>query len=266
MNPKRIKVEIDNFIGIVTLNRPEKINAFDLEMFSSISKAIKQLRRNKKLRVIILLGEGRDFSSGLDINSVMTNMRAALKIFWKWWPWSANLAQYVSYGWRTIPIPVITVIHGRCWGAAMQVALGTDYRISTPDSQLSIMESKWGLIPDMAGSLGLREIMPLDQAMKLTMTAEVISGEVAKNLNLVSEIHAQPYERAMELAKVIVQKSPDAICGIKRLYHKAWHHNDHYLLFREWLYQIRILLNKNRSLAVKIQKGKVVQFLERMNW
>lgn len=266
MGHQRVTIDVRDQIATVSLNRSDKLNAFDLQMFLGVKNAIKTLRRDKNIRVVILRGEGPDFSTGLDVKSTMTNMSHAFKIFWKWIPIRANLAQIVSFGWRQLPIPVVCVIQGRCWGAGMQVALGTDYRIATPNAQLSIMESKWGLIPDMAGSLALRELLPLDKALKLTMTSEILSGEEALKYNLISEVANNPLARAQDIAKEIVQRSPDAISGAKRLYHYAWHNNDRRLLMREWIYQVRIIFGKNRTIAVKKQNGRDLEYLPRLNW
>ncbi|MFC1796720.1 crotonase/enoyl-CoA hydratase family protein [Pseudomonadota bacterium] len=168
---------IDHQVAHIRLNRAEKHNALNMEMFEAIAKAQKQVAKNRKLRAIILSGEGVDFCTGLDVKSVMKNRSDMLRLLWKWLPWQSNLAQRVSTGWRKIPVPVIAAVHGRCWGGGLQIALGADFRIVQPETSLSIMEGKWGLIPDMGGTLALRELMPRDQAMRLAMTAAEFSGE-----------------------------------------------------------------------------------------
>lgn len=251
----RVLLEVKDRIAIVTLNRPDKCNAFDLGMFESVVDTINQIKRDPSLRAVILTGQGAHFSTGINVKTMFKSRTAALKLMWKWWPGLPNIAQKVSVGWKRLPIPVIAVIRGRCWGAGMQVALGADFRYATPDASLAIMETKWGLIPDMAGSLGLRKLMPIDQAMALTMTAKEISGEQALKINLVTQVAEDPLQEAMALATSISQRSPDAITAIKDLYHKAWHHNDAKLLMREWASQVQMLLKKNRVIAVKKAKA-----------
>mmetsp|Transcript_32659 Transcript_32659/g.47928 ORF Transcript_32659/g.47928 Transcript_32659/m.47928 type:complete len:153 (-) Transcript_32659:523-981(-) len=111
----------------------------------------------------------------------------------------------------------------------MQIALGADIRITTPTCKLSIMESKWGLIPDMSASITLRELVRIDVAKELTMTGRIISGREAANLGLVTHCveddeHAMKY--AIELAKEICTRSPDAVAASKRLYQETWVESD----------------------------------------
>ena len=140
------------------LNRPEKHNAINMEMFIAIDSTIKQLARDKTVRAVIVSGNGDNFCSGIDIKSVLTNPKHAIRLLWKWLPGNANLAQRVSVGWRMLDVPVIMAISGHCWGGGMQIALGGDFRIATPNASLAVMEAHWGLIPDMGGTLALQEL------------------------------------------------------------------------------------------------------------
>lgn len=117
-----------------------------------------------------------------------------------------NLAQDTAYLWRELPVPVIAALHGMCFGGGMQIALGADFRFATPDCKLSIMETKWGIIPDMSASITLRELVPIDVAKELTMTARVISGVEAAQLGLVTRCAEDPIEEANKLAKEIVNR------------------------------------------------------------
>ncbi len=261
INPNSpVELQIKQQIAFVSLNRPDKLNALDIQVFQQLVKTQKIIKKNKKIRVVILSGHGEDFCSGLDIKSVMSNKIAAIRLLWKWLPGNTNLAQKVSVGWRKLNVPVIAAIHGRCWGGGLQIALGADYRIAKPNSSISIMESKWGLIPDMAGNLALRDCMSKDQAMKLAMTAEELTAAEALNHKLISQISDNPHETANGLAKQIKQRSPDAIKAIKKLYHKRWQDFDRYLLAGETLSQWKILLGKNQSIAVKRQMGKDIPY------
>ena len=147
MNDKRVSLQIDNCIAIVTLDRAAKRNALDMAMFKAIDKISRQLKRDRNIRAVIVQAKGEDFCSGLDIKSVMGKKSSVLSLLSKWLPGQANLAQRVSYNWRKIPVPVIMVIQGRCWGGGLQIALGADFRFATPTASFSIMEGKWGLIP-----------------------------------------------------------------------------------------------------------------------
>ncbi len=262
-----VQLEFDNQIACVILNRPEKLNALNFAMFQDLEKVRRQLLSHRSLRAIVISGEGKDFCSGLDVKSVMGNKLDAIRLLWKWRPGAMNLAQRVAAGWRELPVPVIAAIHGRCWGGGMQIALGTDFRIAHPKSSLAIMEAKWGLIPDMGGTLGLSEILPVDHAMKFAMSAERISASDALAAGLVTEVSDDPIKRAMALASELMQRSPDTNAAIKKLYHCAWCQHSAKILKRETGYQIKILMGKNQSIAVKRELGDTDrQFQRRMPW
>ena len=267
MHAERVKITINNQIATVTLNRTDKKNAFDMPMFWALHAAQKTLRNNRSIRVIILTANGEDFSTGLDIKQILSNRLSAIRLLWKWLPGNANLAQRVVYDWQKIPVPVICAIQGRCYGAALQIALGCDFRIAATDSELAIMEAKWGLIPDMAGNLGLHANVALDQAMRLAMAAQIIDANHAKQLGLISEISDAPLARAEHFANELCQTSPDALGGIKKLYHGLWNSKSRRLLAKETYYQWKILLGKNQRQAVYAQsKKELARFEQRLRW
>jgi len=241
---ERIKLTVEDDVAQVRLDRPDKRNALDLEMFRAIASVQKRLRQSRQLKAVVLSGAGIDFCSGLDVKSAMHDRRGMIRLLWKWLPWQANLAQRVSVGWRELPAPVIAAIHGRCWGGGLQIALGADFRIAAPHASLSIMESRWGLIPDMGGTLALRELLGRDQAMKLAMTAEEISGERAFELGLVTALSDDPIAEAGAFARRLTERPADAVRGVKRLYRKSWSGGSGAALARESAYQIRILARR----------------------
>lgn len=264
---QRVNVTIDNEIASVEFNRPDKRNALDLEMFCAIRDTIKKLKRMKSLRGVLLTGQGEDFCSGLDVKSVLLSKSHGIRLLWKWLPGQPNLAQFVSVGFRQLPVPVVSAIHGRCWGGGLQIALGTDFRIATPDASISIMEGKWGLIPDMGGTLALRECMPADQAMYLAMSAKELTAAEALEMRLLLEVHENPQERGREMLEELSRRSPDSIAGVKKLYQQAWHRNDRAMLARETWYQLRIIAGKNQSIAVKREtKQKDIPYQNRKSW
>ncbi len=261
----RVRIDVDGGIARVALDRPEKRNALDFPMFKAIVGAQKQLRKQPGLRVVILSGNGPDFCSGLDIKSVMGDRRAAIKLMWKWLPWQANLAQEVNVGWRRLPVPVIVALQGRCWGGGLQIALGGDFRIADSDASLSVMEGKWGLIPDMGGTLALRDIMARDQALKLAMTAETLSARQALELGLVTSVSDELENSCLELAEILKQRSPDALAAAKRLYLKSWGGTGR-VLARESFYQLRVLAGANQRIATRRARGKEADYQEPGRW
>ena len=160
-------------------------------------------------------------------------------------------------------MPVIAVINGKCYGGATQVILGVDFRFSNVNAEYSIMEIKWGLIPDMGGLLGLREILKKDQAMKLTMTGEIIKAKDALSLGLVTSVSTDPLAQANEFCEQLISRSPDAISGIKKVMNKSWCGNEAILLYRETKTQIKVMLGKNFKKALKINSGDDSKFEKR---
>jgi enoyl-CoA hydratase/carnithine racemase len=262
----RILLTRENGVAEVSLNRPDKRNALDLEAFRAIAETQKELARERDLRAVILTGSGVDFCSGLDIKSVMEDPAGMRRLLWKWLPWQSNLAQVVSTGWRRLPVPVIAAIQGRCWGGGFQIALGADFRIVHPNASLSIMESKWGLAPDMGGSIALRELTGRDQATWLAMSAEEFSGRRALELGLATAVTDDPAGVSRALAGQLLDRSPDAVAGIKRLFLRSWRGRSGTALARETLYQLRILAGANQRIAVKRQFGEKIGYRPRSRW
>jgi enoyl-CoA hydratase/carnithine racemase len=235
---RRVETTIDTATGIahVVLNRPEKLNALDLAMFEAISETAKTLQADRSIRAVILSGNGRAFCTGLDIQSALppTDFKSIISSSGSGGKsWSqrllerpegqvANLAQDVGYRWRELNVPVIAALHGMCFGGGMQIALGADFRFATPDCKLSIMEAKWGLIPDMSATVTLRELVRIDVAKELTMTAKTLTGVEAAALGLVTRVMDDPLQEAKDFAKRIVERSPDSISLSKKLYQSTW--------------------------------------------
>lgn len=257
---QRVNLQVTDGIAEVQLNRPDKRNALDLALFRAIVDAQKAVAKLRDIRVVILSGAGPDFCSGLDVKAMFASRGGPVSVLWKWWPWAPNLAQRVSVGWRRLSVPVIAAIHGNCWGGGLQIALGADFRLAHPQASLSVMEGKWGLIPDMGGTLALRELLPRDQAMKLAMTAELLSAPQALELGLLTAIAEDVQAASRDLANVLLQRSPDAIKAVKRLYGNSWRGSEGAALARESLYQLQILAGKNQSIAVRRQRGEDIPY------
>ncbi|NGY05463.1 crotonase/enoyl-CoA hydratase family protein [Solimonas terrae] len=252
----RIRVTIEDGIAQVAMTRAARHNGMDFPMIKAMLAAQKLLRARRDVRCAVLHGEGPSFCAGLDLKSVMSNPRQAFVLYLKlWWPF-ANAFQRFSLGWRKLPFPVIAAVHGNCFGAGIQLALGADIRIARSDAQLSIMESKWGLIPDMGGMVLLRELLPIDRAKELTMTGRVFSGAEAHALGLVTHLADDPVLAARALAAEIAIRSPDAIAAGKFLMQRSWVGSEHRALALERRYQRRIINKRNQKIAVARNQRK----------
>jgi enoyl-CoA hydratase/carnithine racemase len=219
---QRVLVEVRDHIATVTLSRPEKHNALDPAMFEAIAGAAGEVAATPGVRVVVLHGAGPSFCSGIDLGSLMSAGDGLDGIFAELDREVPNRFQQVAYGWLALPVPVIAAIHGNCLGGGLQIALAADIRIATPDARMSVMEVKWGLVPDMSLTQTLPRLVGIDVAKELTYTSRVFSGEEALSLGVVTRLAADPLAAAQELASEIATKSPEATRGAKRLLDGAW--------------------------------------------
>ncbi len=252
----RVRVEVRDGIATVSLNRPDKLNGLDYEMFVGLVDAARRIRKDRSVRAVILRGEGRGFCAGLDFKSWGQSRGRMLSSFIKWGFAKTNLYQRAGWCWRELPVPVIAVVHGVCYGGGLQIALAADMRIAAPDADLSIMEAKWGLIPDMSGSVSLRELLPMDQALRLTMTGERFSGLRARELGLVTEVDDDPLALAERIARDIAARSPDAVALTKRLFQRTWTASERRAFRVESALQLRLLLGRNHREALRANREK----------
>lgn len=223
---ERVTIRIDGGIADVRMNRAEKMNALDQAMFEGLAAAAREIGASGKVRAVVLSGEGRAFCAGLDFMSFMAmgggNGGGTGSLLARSDQSPANAAQLAAYAWTALPQPVIAAVHGVAYGGGLQIALGADIRIVAPDAKLSVMEIKWGLIPDMSGSQTLRQLVRLDVAKELTFTGRVVSGTEAVALGLATRTAENPFASALDLAGEIASKSPDAIRAGKKLFEESW--------------------------------------------
>jgi enoyl-CoA hydratase/carnithine racemase len=221
----RVTLAIDGGVADVRMNRPDKLNALDQAMFEALVETGRALERNAKVRAVVLSGEGRGFCAGLDFASfagMAGGARPGPSLLERSDGSPANFAQLAAYVWTSLPVPVIAAVHGVAFGGGLQIALGADIRLVAPDARMSVMEIKWGLIPDMSGSQTLRHLVRLDVAKELTFTGRIVSGSEAVDLGLATRTTATPRETALDMAREIAAKSPDAIRAAKRLFQESW--------------------------------------------
>ena len=224
----RITISRTGGVADVRLNRPEKMNALDPGMFAALVETSAQLADDASLRCVVLSGEGRSFCAGLDFASFQgmsdgerSGQGAVDDITRPDEGRITHRGQQAVYGWTELPVPVIAAVHGHALGGGIQLALGADIRIVAPDAKLSVLEIRWGLIPDMTGTQSLVNLVGLDVAKELTFTGRTVSGEEAVALGLCTRVADDPHAEAMALATEIAQKSPDAIRAAKRLFNSA---------------------------------------------
>jgi enoyl-CoA hydratase/carnithine racemase len=219
----RVTCTVIDGVADVRLNRPEKLNALDAAMFAGLVSVGESLRHDPSVRAVVISGEGRAFCAGLDLGTFATmaspdrgagttrglSPRVPGEI--------GNHGQHAARVWTELAVPTIAAVHGVALGGGLQVALGADLRIVTPDVKLSVLEIRWGLIPDMTGTYVLPRLVGLDRAKELTWTGRMVGGEEAVRIGLATEVSDHPRARALELAASIATSSPQAIRTGKRL-------------------------------------------------
>lgn len=222
----RVTIEVDGGVAEVRLNRPDKLNALDRAMFEAIAAAGETVRADPSVRAVVLCGEGRGFCAGLDIESFMGGGGGEggggnFDLLGERSHGIANLAQQVAYTWTSLPVPVIAAVHGAALGGGFQIALGADIRFVAPDAKLSVLEIRWGLLPDMTGVQSLVRLVGLDRAKELAFTGRFVSGKEAVELGVATHVAEDPIAAAHELASEIAGKNPHAIRGMKELFNAA---------------------------------------------
>jgi len=273
----RVIIEIEDGVADVRLNRADKMNALDNAMFEGLVGAGERLMSEKGVRAVVLSGEGRAFCAGLDMgnfgrmaegprdassggSSAERSVAASDEGLGARSHGVANRAQYACWVWRELPVPVIAAVHGVAFGGGFQVALGADMRYVTPDARMAVMEIKWGLVPDMAGTQLMRHLAREDIVRELTYTGRIFSGEEAYTYGFATRVCSDPRAEALATAREIAGKSPDAIRAAKRILNDAVLTDPQTGLTQESVEQGRLIGSKNQVEAVmsNLQKRDAV--------
>lgn len=259
-----VTIDVQDHVADVRLNRPEKMNALSTPMFEALHEAAQQVAADKRVRVVVLSGEGRAFCAGLDLaNFQNADMRTD--------PFGEgrggfypNFYQRPAYSWKAVPVPVICAVHGVAYGGGLQIAMGADIRIAHPDVKMSVMEIKWGLIPDMSASQTLRDLVRVDVAKELTYSGRVVEGQEALDLGLVTRLDESPREAALAMASGIAGRNPDAVTYAKYLFDNSWHGDHLEGLRMEERLQAKVLGTANQIESVMASmEGRPADFSER---
>lgn len=234
----RVTVTIDEGVADVRLNRPDKLNALDGDMFVALVDTASRLARDASVRAVVLSGEGRAFSAGLDYAGFMamaggrvavegggpavegggeSDEAGGLGAIGRTDGRITHLGQQAAHGWSEVPVPVIAAVWGHCLGGGLQIALGADLRIVHPDAKLSVLEIRWGLSPDMTGTATLPRLVGPDVAKELTWTGRTVTGDEAARIGLATRASETPLDDALALAREIAAKNPHAVRATKRL-------------------------------------------------
>lgn len=252
----RVTISINEHVAEVTLNRADKMNALDLRMFEALAQTADALAADASVRAVVLRGAGGNFCAGIDTSLFGgADMNFGEVLATPLQPSPANLFQRAAYAWRELQVPVVCVLEGIVFGGGLQVALGADIRYAGPDAKLSIMESKWGLIPDLAITTTLRDLVCPDKVKELAWTARVLTSAEASSMGLVTAVVDDPLAASRALANECASRSPDAIRGIKTLVNQAWQLSESEALALEASLQSGIIGGANQTEAVAANLG-----------
>ena len=255
---QRIRITMTDGVADVRLSRPDKMNALDQAMFDALVETGSSLVRQPGLRAVVISGEGRAFCAGLDMGrfaqmagpaeagSIVSNeLRLGTRSHG-----IANASQYAVMVWQDIPVPVIAAVHGVAFGGGFQLALGADLRFVAPDTKMSVMEIKWGLVPDMGGTLLMPRLARGDVIRELTFSGRVFSGAEALSMGFATRVCEDPYTAALAFAREVAGRSPHAVRAGKRLM-KLMETGDAAAILRtESHEQVRLLGSTNQKEAV----------------
>jgi enoyl-CoA hydratase/carnithine racemase len=222
LSNERVRCTITDGVADVRMIRVDKMNALDEAMFNALRETGARLCKEPGLRAVVLSGEGRAFCAGLDMGRFATMADGANKVSHEMRLGTrthglSNAPQYTVMVWQDVPVPVIAAVHGVALGGGFQLCLGADIRLVTPDVKMSILEIKWGLVPDMGGVYLMQGLARADVIRELTYTGRMFSGTQALEYGFATKVCADPYVEAMAMARDIAQKSPHAIRANKRL-------------------------------------------------
>jgi enoyl-CoA hydratase/carnithine racemase len=251
----RVLLTITEGIADVRLNRPDKMNALDPPMFNAIAETGARIKEDTSIRAVVLSGEGKAFCAGLDLDRIAATSQGVGFLPFpdldKRTHGVANFVQHIVWLWRELPVPVIAAIHGVAFGGGLQLALGADVRFAAPDTRFGIIESKWGLVPDMAGTQIMRHLVREDVIRELTYTARPFSAQEAVTYGFATRLEADPRGAALSTARDIAGRSPDAIRAAKRLLNQAAACDALTGLESETIGQLRLIGSANQIEAVR---------------
>ncbi len=245
--------EVNDGIAIVTLNRPDKMNALSLELFNALIETGEAIKKDKSVRVVVLTGLGRAFCAGLDMELMMEGGSANLA---ERTHGICNVFQQAAWVWHEVEVPVIAAVHGTCFGGGLQLITGADMRYLHPQTKLSIMEMKWGIIPDMAGSQLWSAYVREDILRELTYTARVFDATEAMDYGFATRLTANPLDDAMATAQNIANKNPHAIRAAKRVISHQRNVDEATGMLEESVEQMKIMGTPNQIEAVMANMQK----------
>lgn len=212
----QLKFEIDAGVATITLNRPEKMNAFTAAMQEDWLAALEQCRTDPEIRVVILTGTGRAFTTGGDVDSFSTTATLT----------NANIKSHIAEGAQRLPRkmaeidkPIIAALNGFATGGGLDIALACDLRFAAESAKFAETYAKMGLIPGVGGAYLLPRIVGVAKALEMFWGMEFIEAREAERIGLVNRVY--PDDKLMDetraFARRVAESAPLAVQLIKRV-------------------------------------------------
>jgi enoyl-CoA hydratase/carnithine racemase len=264
VSAERLSIAIDGGIADVRLTRGDKHNGLDAAMYEALVDGAARVAATPGVRVAVISGDGPSFCAGLDFKAIMagTGLQPE-RAFAREDGGVANFAQRSTYDWQRLEVPVIAAVHGACLGGGLQLALAADIRIAAPDARLSVMEIRYGLVPDMGLTQTLPDLVGIDVAKELTLSGRTVEADEALRIGLVTRTAQDPRAEALALAAEIAAKSPDAVRGAKRVLDGSWREPPEIGLRLEAETQQRLIGSPNQLAAVQAAlSGEPAEFAD----
>lgn len=248
----RVLVTITDHVAHVRLNRATKRNGLDLVQIETIVDVGRKIAGDASVRAVVLSGEGPSFCAGLDWAAFLAGgAELSQRLLARDADSGANLAQRCAWIWSEIAVPVVAAVHGAAYGGGLQLALACDLRLVTADARLSVMEMRYGLIPDMTASRTLLRLVRDDIARELIYTGRIVDGAEAVRIGLATRVCVDPIADALAMARQIASASPGAIRAAKRLCLDTTDLDRHGAFARETVLQLGLLGSPDQLEAVQ---------------
>lgn len=211
MDETKVRYEVSGKVAIVTLNRPDRLNAMDADVFELLARHAERAGGDPHVRAILVRGEGRSFSSGLDVSLFAGQSDGAI-------PDIAALQRSLS-AYEECPKPTIAAVHGHCLGGALQLAIACDLRMAATGSVFSAAEIRWGIIPDLGGTQRLPRLIGLGRAKDMVLSGRNVTIDEAVAWGLVNSVvePASLEDESRSLAERLAGGPPLAMAAAKRL-------------------------------------------------
>lgn len=216
MTYEMIKYEVSDGIGTITINRPEVLNALNMQVLAEMLSAVGEASADEAVKVVVLTGAGRSFIAGADIAQMKDFGTVEGLRF-------GDLGHSVLLALETMDKPVIAAVNGFALGGGTEVSLGCDFIYASAKAKFGQPEVNLGIIPGFGGTQRLARTVGMNKARELIYTGEVIDAAEAKRIGLVSEVFEpeELMEKVTEKAKLLMGKGPLAIAAAKRVMNKG---------------------------------------------